>query len=94
MTATAGSVCILHCSRERLPGKLTLTFHEATVRVMVQIGLIHAHQKAKRDDPKRIGLLENRMIFRRDFYADRPLKKLTDISEVKARMEGSMFSDI
>ena len=26
MTATAGSVCILHCSRERLPGKLTLTF--------------------------------------------------------------------
>ena len=69
---------------------------EATVRkVMVQIGLIHKPRrkpngitKADRFARKSDDLL------RRDFYADRPLKKaVTDISEVKAK-DGKLYVSV
>ena len=69
---------------------------ETTVRkVMVQIGLIHKPRrkpngitKADRFARKSDDLL------RRDFYADRPLKKaVTDISEVKAK-DGKLYVSV
>ena len=67
---------------------------EATVRkVMVQIGLIHK-PRGKPNGITKADRLARKSddLLRRDFYADRPLKKaVTDISEVKAKEESSMF---
>lgn len=61
---------------------------EATVRkVMAQIGLIHKPRRKPNGITKADRLAQKSDdLLRRDFYADRPLKKaVTDISEVKAK---------
>ncbi len=66
---------------------------EATVRkVMVQIGLIHKPRRKPNGITKADRLArKSDDLLRRDFYADRPLKKaVTDISEVKAK-DGKLY---
>ena len=66
---------------------------EATVRkVMVQIGLIHKPRRKPNGITKADRLAQKSDdLLRRDFYADRPLKKaVTDISEVKAK-DGKLY---
>ena len=66
---------------------------EATVRkVMVQIGLIHKPRRKPNGITKADRLArKSDDLPRRDFYADRPLKKaVTDISEVKAK-DGRLY---
>ena len=66
---------------------------EATVRkVMVQIGLIHKPRRKPNGITKADRLAQKSDdLLRRDFYADRPLKKaVTDISEVKAN-DGKLY---
>lgn len=66
---------------------------EATVRkVMAQIGLIHKPRRKPNGITKADRLAQKSDdLLRRDFYADRPLKKaVTDISEVKAK-DGKLY---
>ena len=66
---------------------------EATVRkVMVQIGLIHKPRRKPNGITKADRLAQKSDdLLRRDFYADRPLKKaVTDMSEVKAK-DGKLY---
>ena len=66
---------------------------EATVRkVMVQIGLIHKPRRKPNGITKADRLAQKSDdLLRRDFYANRPLKKaVTDISEVKAK-DGKLY---
>ena len=66
---------------------------EATVRkVMAQIGLIHKPRRKPNGITKADRLAQKSDdLLRRDFYADRPLKKaVTDISEVKAK-DGRLY---
>ena len=66
---------------------------EATVRkVMVQIGLIHKPRRKPNGITKADRLArKSDDLLRRDFYADRPLKKaVTDMSEVKAK-DGKLY---
>lgn len=66
---------------------------EATVRkVMAQIGLIHKPRRKPSGITKADRLAQKSDdLLRRDFYADRPLKKaVTDISEVKAK-DGKLY---
>ena len=66
---------------------------EATVRkVMAQIGLIHKPRRKPNGITKADRLAQKSDdLFRRDFYADRPLKKaVTDMSEVKAK-DGKLY---
>ena len=66
---------------------------EATVRkVMAQIGLIHKPRRKPNGITKADRLAQKSDdLLRRDFYADRPLKKaVTDISEVKAN-DGKLY---
>lgn len=66
---------------------------EATVRkVMAQIGLIHKPRRKSNGITKADRLAQKSDdLLRRDFYADRPLKKaVTDISEVKAK-DGKLY---
>lgn len=65
----------------------------ATVRkVMVQIGLIHKPRRKPNGITKADRLAQKSDdLLRRDFYADRPLKKaVTDMSEVKAK-DGKLY---
>ena len=69
---------------------------EATVRkVMVQIGLIHKPRRKPNGITKADRLArKSDDLLRRDFYADRPLKKaVTDISEVKAK-DGRLYVSV
>ena len=69
---------------------------EATVRkVMVQIGLIHKPRRKLNGITKADRLArKSDDLLRRDFYADRPLKKaVTDISEVKAK-DGRLYVSV
>ena len=66
---------------------------EATVRkVMAQIGLIHKPRRKPNGITKADRLAQKSDdLLRRDFYADRPLKKaVTDMSEVKAK-DGKLY---
>ena len=66
---------------------------ETTVRkVMVQIGLIHKPRRKPNGITKADRLAQKSDdLLRRDFYADRPLKKaVTDMSEVKAK-DGKLY---
>ena len=66
---------------------------EATVRkVMAQIGLIHKPRRKPNGITKADRLTQKSDdLLRRDFYADRPLKKaVTDMSEVKAK-DGKLY---
>ena len=66
---------------------------EATVRkVMAQIGLIHKPRRKPNGITKADRLARKSAdLLRRDFYADRPLKKaVTDMSEVKAK-DGKLY---
>ena len=66
---------------------------EATVRkVMAQIGLIHKPRRKPNGITKADRLArKSDDLLRRDFYADRPLKKaVTDMSEVKAK-DGKLY---
>ena len=66
---------------------------EATVRkVMAQIGLIHKPRRKPNGITKADRLAQKSYdLLRRDFYADRPLKKaVTDMSEVKAK-DGKLY---
>ena len=66
---------------------------EATVRkVMAQIGLIHKPRRKPNGITKADRLAQKSDdLLRRDFYADRPLKKaVIDISEVKAK-DGKLY---
>ena len=66
---------------------------EVTVRkVMAQIGLIHKPRRKPNGITKADRLAQKSDdLLRRDFYADRPLKKaVTDISEVKAK-DGKLY---
>ena len=66
---------------------------EVTVRkVMVQIGLIHKPRRKPNGITKADRLAQKSDdLLRRDFYADRPLKKaVTDMSEVKAK-DGKLY---
>ena len=66
---------------------------EATVRkVMAQIGLIHKPRRKPNGITKAERLAQKSDdLLRRDFYADRPLKKaVTDMSEVKAK-DGKLY---
>lgn len=69
---------------------------EATVRkVMVQIGLIHKPRRKPNGITKADRLArKSDDLLRRDFYADRPLKKaVTDISKVKAK-DGRLYVSV
>ena len=69
---------------------------EATVRkVMAQIGLIHKPRRKPNGITKADRLAQKSDdLLRRDFYADRPLKKaVTDISEVKAK-DGKLYVSV
>ncbi len=69
---------------------------ETTVRkVMVQIGLIHKPRRKPNGITKADRLArKSDDLLRRDFYADRPLKKaVTDISEVKAK-DGRLYVSV
>ena len=69
---------------------------EATVRkVMVQIGLIHKSRRKPNGITKADRLArKSDDLLRRDFYADRPLKKaVTDIREVKAN-DGKLYVSV
>lgn len=69
---------------------------EATVRkVMAQIGLIHKPRRKPNGITKADRLAQKSDdLLRRDFYADRPLKKaVTDISEVKAK-NGKLYVSV
>lgn len=69
---------------------------EATVRkVMVQIGSIHKPRRKPNGITKADRLAQKSDdLLRRDFYADRPLKKaVTDISEVKAK-DGKLYVSV
>ena len=69
---------------------------EATVRkVMAQIGLIHKPRRKPNGITKADRLAQKSDdLLRRDFYADRPLKKaVTDISEVKAK-DGRLYVSV
>ena len=69
---------------------------EATVRkVMVQIGLIHKPRRKPNGITKADRLArKSDDLLRRDFYADRPLKKaVTDIREVKAN-DGKLYVSV
>ena len=69
---------------------------ETTVRkVMAQIGLIHKPRRKPNGITKADRLAQKSDdLLRRDFYADRPLKKaVTDISEVKAK-DGKLYVSV